>query len=94
MVRDQEFQAQGLEAFFRRGTKAGIQPQHASKLALQLTALDAATKPSDLAAPGWRLHSLTGELRGFHSNTINGNWRVILRFVGQDVELVDYLDYH
>ena len=36
----------------------------------------------------------TGELRGFHSITVNGNWRVIFRFVGQDVELVDYLDYH
>ena len=88
------FRHNGLEAFFRRGTKAGIQPQHASKLRLQLTALDAATKPSDLAAPGWRIHSLTGELRGFHSITVNGNWRVIFRFVGQDVELVDYLDYH
>ena len=88
------FRHKGLEAFFRRGTKAGIQPRHASKLRLQLTALDAATKPSDLAAPGWRLHSLSGELRGFHSITVNGNWRVIFRFVGQDVELVDYLDYH
>jgi len=28
------------------------------------------------------------------SITVNGNWRVIFRFVGQDVELVDYLDYH
>ena len=52
-----------------------------------------ATKPNDLAAPGWRAHALTGELRGFHSITVNGNWRVIFRFVGQDVELVDYLDY-
>jgi plasmid maintenance system killer protein len=50
--------------------------------------------PPPSAAPGWRLHSLTGELRGFHSITVNGNWRVIFRFVGQDVELVDYLDYH
>ena len=88
------FRHKGLEAFFRRGTKAGIQPQHASKLRLQLTALDSATKPGDLAAPGWRLHPLTGELKGFHSITVNGNWRVIFRFVGQDVELVDYLDYH
>ena len=23
-----------------------------------------------------------------------GNWRVIFRFVGSDIELVDYLDYH
>jgi len=87
------FRHKGLEAFFRRGTKAGIQPQHASKLRLQLTALGAATKPSDLAAPGWRLQPLTGEHRGFHSITVNGNWRVIFRFVRQDVEFVDYLDY-
>jgi toxin HigB-1 len=25
---------------------------------------------------------------------VNGNWRVTFRFVGQDVELVDYQDYH
>jgi proteic killer suppression protein len=47
-----------------------------------------------VAAETTELHSLTGELRGFHSITVNGNWRVIFRFVGQDVELVDYLDYH
>lgn len=88
------FRHKGLEAFFRRGSKAGIQSQHAPRLRLQLTALDAATKPSDLGAPGWRLHPLTGELRGFHSITVKGNWRVIFRFVGQDVELVDYLDDH
>jgi len=26
--------------------------------------------------------------------TINGNWRLIFRFDGTDVEWVDYLDYH
>ena len=88
------FRHEGLEAFFRRGTKAGIQPQHASKLKLQLTALDAATKPSDLAAPGWRLHTLTGELRGFHSITVNGNWRLTFTLKDGDTELIDYLHYH
>jgi proteic killer suppression protein len=88
------FRHKGLEAFFRRGTKAGIQAHHATKLRLQLTALDAATKPDDLAAPGWQLHPLTGNLKGFFSITVNGNWRVIFRFVERDVELVDYLDYH
>ncbi|OPG77747.1 plasmid maintenance system killer protein, partial [Pseudomonas ogarae] len=24
----------------------------------------------------------------------SGNWRVIFRFIGSDIELVDYLDYH
>ena len=88
------FRHKGLEAFFRRGTKSGIQPHHAAKLRLQVTALDAATRPDDLAAPGWRLHPLTGNLRGFYSITVSGNWRVIFRFDGKDVELVDYLDYH
>jgi proteic killer suppression protein len=88
------FRHKGLEAFFRRGTKAGIQPHHAAKLRVQLTALNAATKPDDLSAPGWRLHPLTGTFKGFYSITVNGNWRVIFRFDGVNVELVDYLDYH
>jgi proteic killer suppression protein len=37
---------------------------------------------------------LKGELAGFWSLTVNGNWRVIFRFTGVDVELLDYLDYH
>jgi toxin HigB-1 len=88
------FRHKGLEAFFRRGTKSGIQPHHAAKLRLQLTALDTAAKPQDLAAPGWRLHPLTGSFKGSYSITVNGNWRVIFRFDGVDVELLDYLDYH
>jgi len=46
------FRHKGLESFFRHGSKAGIQAKHAEKLRLQLTALDAATRPSDLSAPG------------------------------------------
>lgn len=40
------------------------------------------------------MHPLTGDLQGFHSLTVSGNWRLIFRFVGNNVELVDYLDYH
>ena len=88
------FVHKGLEAFFRTGSKKGIQPAHASKLRLQLAALNQAKSAKDLDAPGWRLHELKGDLRGHHSITVNGNWRVVFRFVGPDVELVDYLDYH
>jgi proteic killer suppression protein len=84
----------GLEAFFNAGSKKGIQPAHATKLKLQLAALNQARSPHDLSAPGWRLRELKGDLRGYHSITVNGNWRIIFRFVGTDVELVDYLDYH
>jgi len=63
-------------------------------LARLLTFLDQAAGPDDLDLPGWRLHPLKGELAGFWSLTVNGNWRVIFRFTGIDVELLDYLDYH
>ena len=47
------FQHKGLEAFFRSGSKAGIRPDHAQRLQLQLGSLDQATQPQDMAVPGW-----------------------------------------
>lgn len=88
------FRHKGLETFYRTGSKAGIQPHHAVRLQAQLTALDVARSPQDMNFPAWRLHSLSGELDGFWAITVNGNWRVIFRFSGEDAELVDYLDYH
>lgn len=88
------FRHKGLEAFYRRGSKAGIQPHHGNRLHAQLTALDAATCAEEMNFPAWRLHPLTGELSGFWATTVNGNWRLIFRFDGEDAELVDYLDYH
>ena len=88
------FRHKGLEAFFRTGSKAGIQPAHAAKLRRQLTALEYAKRAEDLNAPGWRWHPLKGELRGHYAITVNGNWRLVFRFDGTDAELVDYLDYH
>ncbi len=43
---------------------------------------------------GWRLHALGGELGGYFSVRVSGNWRLIFAFDGEDAILVDYLDYH
>lgn len=89
------FRHKGLEAFYLTGTTKGIQASHAAKLNRILGVLEVAAGPEDLNFPAFRLHSLKGELKGFWSITVNGNWRVIFRFAGAaDVELVDYLDYH
>lgn len=88
------FRHKGLEAFFRTGSKAGIQPRHAGKLRVLLTTLDNAKRPDDMNAPGWRLHPLTGNLAGHYSVTVNGNWRMTFTFDGENAELADYLDYH
>lgn len=88
------FRHKGLETFYRTGSKAGIQAMHAGRLREQLTALNVAQGPEDLRHPGWRLHRLTGDQAGFWSLTVQANWRMVFRFDGIDVELVDYLDYH
>lgn len=88
------FAHKGLEAFFRTGSKAGIQPAHAQRLRRLLGRLDLSESPRDMNVPGWRLHPLTGDLAGLWSVWVNGNWRLTFRFVDGDAELVDYRDYH
>lgn len=88
------FRHKGLEVFFRKGSKAGIQPHHAEKLRVMLTMLDSAKRLEDMNAPGWKLHPLTGNFAGHYAVTVNGNWRMTFTFDGENAELVDYLDYH
>ena len=54
------FEHKGLEKFFTRGGKSGIQTSHAVKLNDQLTALHTASNVDDMDVPGWRLHQLKG----------------------------------
>ncbi len=88
------FRHKGLEIFFRTASTRGIQAAHASKPGRILRSLNVAQAPSDMNLPGYDLHPLKGDLKGSWSVSVNGNWRVIFVFVGTDVELVDYLDYH
>jgi proteic killer suppression protein len=88
------FRHKGLAAFYRSGTTRGIQAAHAPKLARILASLNAAATPEELSHPGYRLHSLKGQRKGFLSIWVNANWRVTFRFTGNDIELVDYVDYH
>jgi proteic killer suppression protein len=49
-----------------------------------LGVLDVAEKPSDMNAPGWKLHALKGKLAGHWAVTVNGNWRLTFAFDGTD----------
>ncbi len=88
------FAHKGLEKFFRTGSMAGIQAQHAVRLRLQLAMLDDIGAPEDMRASGWKLHPLHGDLKGHWSVAVSGNWRLTFRFEGEDAILVDYRDYH
>jgi proteic killer suppression protein len=88
------FRHKGLEAFFRTGSKAGIQSHHAPKLSRQLARLDVAKGPEDMNLPGWRLHGLSGNMSGYSSIWVDGNWRMTFIFEDGDAVLVNYQDYH
>ena len=88
------FRHDGVERFFRTGSKAGIRPDHAKRLRLQLARLDAATGAADMRLPGWDCHSLKDDLAGHWAVKVSGNWRLTFTFEGTDAVLVDYVDYH
>ncbi len=88
------FRHKGIETFFLTGKKVGIQPAHAGKLRILLTALDNAKQPDDMNAPNWKLHKLAGDHAGHYSLKVSGNWRMTFAFEGENAVLVDYQDYH
>ena len=88
------FKHKGLEQFFIKGTKSGIQAKHASRLRLILARLNVSVTPNDMDLPGLSFHPLTGDRKGTWSVKVSGNWRVTFGFVAGYAEAVNYKDYH
>ena len=88
------FRHKGLRRFYEDDVEKGLPADQIEKIRRILARLDVATTPLQMSLPGWRLHPLKGELKGFWSVTVNGNWRIIFQFDGKDAVQVDYVDYH
>ena len=89
------FRHKGLKRLYEAGDKKEVPPSLAEKIADILLAIDEAQRPQDVGLfPGWRLHALKGDLKGFWSVSVTGNWRVIFRFEKGDAFDVDLVDYH
>lgn len=84
----------GLKRLYEEDDTRGVTKEHAEKLRDILARLDAATTRQDMDLPGFRLHPLKGDLKGFWAVTVRANWRVIFRFANGDAVDVDYTDYH
>jgi proteic killer suppression protein len=95
----------GLRQFFGTGKPPGdgkegkLPAQSIEKIRRQLTYLDTVSKQEDLDCikalfPGWKYHSLKGNYKGFDSIWVTGNWRIIFKFNGTDIVVMDYVDYH
>jgi len=89
------FKHKGLKNLFLKGSAKGVQPKHVTKLRLMLATLNQASKPSDMNAPAWRLHPLSGDRDGEWSVAVDENYRLTFAFNDEgDAVVVDYGDYH
>ncbi len=84
----------GLKRLYEDDEARGVSSDHIEMLRDILARLDAASEISDMDLPGFRLHPLKGDFRGYWAVTVRANWRVIFRFVDREAWDVDYVDYH
>ncbi len=88
------FKDRRLKRLFERGDGSRIGADLINKVENILATLDAADTPQALDLPGYRLHPLKGDRKGFWAVTVRANWRIIFRFENGDAFDVELLDYH
>lgn len=91
---NKSFQHRGLQVLYEKGETRRLPPQHISKLRDILTTLDHSRSPGDMDLPGFKLHPLRGNLRGYYAVSVSGNWRVTFRFEDGHAVDINYTDYH
>jgi proteic killer suppression protein len=95
-VRFGRFRHKGLKALHDYDKAKGVPGAMADKLRKLLFALETADSLNQLGHfPGWKLHPLKADLKGFWSLTVSGNWRLIFSYdektnTAEDIDLIDY----
>lgn len=90
------FRHKGLRQLYEHKNTRGVPSAMTDKLRKLLFALETADDLDQASRfPGWKLHSLKGDLKGFWSLTVTGNWRLIFHYdkvtnTATDIDLIDY----
>jgi proteic killer suppression protein len=90
------FSHKGLRELFEKGRSSKIGQRYRQQAIDLLDILNESTGTKDLVGVG-DFHALGGDLKGFYSLHVNGNWTIIFRFEkgdNGDVLDVDFVDYH
>ena len=92
MIRN--FRHKGLERFFRKSDRRGVDAMQAERIKRILDRLDAVARPEDMALPGFAFHPLKGNRKDSYSVSVSGNWRITFGFTAGDATDVNLEDYH
>jgi proteic killer suppression protein len=88
------FRHRGLKMLFENDDPRQLSSGHVDKIKRILARLDDAPDIKHMALPGFGLHPLKGDLKGFWAVSVSGNWRIIFRFEKSNAYDVDLVDYH
>lgn len=88
------FTHKGLERFFTKSDRRGIDPKAADRIRRLLDRLDAVAKAEDMNIPGYKFHALKGDRKGTYAVSVSGNWRITFKFGDSDATDVNLEDYH
>lgn len=91
-----KFRHKGLRQLYTDDNTKGLSASLVDKVGKLLFALETAENLEQVGRfLGWKLHPLKGDLKGYWSLTVTGNWRVIFRYeeavnTASDIDLIDY----
>jgi proteic killer suppression protein len=88
------FKDRRLKRLYEAGDRSRLAPALVEKIENILARLDAASAVEEMNLPGFRLHPLKGDLKGFWSITVRANWRIVFRFEHGEAHDVELIDYH
>ena len=88
------FHHRGLKILYDKDDRRGVHSALIEKTARVLARLDVASRPEQLKLPGFALHRLEGDLAGYWSIAVRGEWRIIFRFDAGNTTDVDLVEYH
>ena len=76
------FRHRGLRRLFLRGERKQVRPDQIDRIEDIPARLNVVDRAEEMASPGYRLHPLKGDplkgdLHGFWSVTVSGNWRIV-----------------
>ena len=84
----------GLATLHWKDQSKGVMQPLVKRLRQILALLETARTIDDMNLPGLKLHPLKGDMKGFYSVSVSGNWRVVFRFVDGNALDVNLVDYH
>lgn len=91
------FRHKGLRQLYEDDSAKGVPAAIVDKLKKMLFTIETAKTVDQVGLfPGWRLHLLKGDLEGFYSLTVTGNWRLIFCYdaAANSASELDLTDYH